>query len=141
MPFHNWKFATEIKAPAPALDWLEQQLTTAINDDEWGIPFAFQRINSGQIDVWVERYEDGDPFVLIDMVAEMQTQFALSEPWSITWGVVPEEEDIGDAWGGAAVCYRGQVTQIKLDEWTQEILKQATSSSLPTTDNSGGTTK
>jgi len=49
----------------------------------------------------------------------MQEKFDLTEPWYLTWAVVGGEI----MFGGAAVCYLGNVTQIDSLQWANTFVK------------------
>ena len=122
--FSMWQFCTEIKAPVAALDWLEKELSTPPKDDD--LICHFSRETADTIQVWVEvkEQEDGDPFVLAGLVAEMQKLFDLKDPWSITWAVVHDRPWVDGFRGGAAVCYKGEVTQIDTQDWARDIIEK-----------------
>jgi hypothetical protein len=130
--FLMWKFCTEIKAPVAALNWLEEQLSDLasyceVEEDE-AAPFwcHYSREQPDVIEVWVEVHEeeDGDPFELSAAVAEMQKLFNLSEPWYITWAVVRDRPRIDGFRGGAAVCHKGEVTQIDTLDWALDLVRK-----------------
>lgn len=122
--FSEWKFSAEIKAPAEALDWLERQLSEAAED---GFPWCtFSRASFDTLEVWTEEDEDGDPFELSATIAEMQKLFNIAEPWYVTWAVVDDHfRPVSDHYrGGAAVCHKGEVTEIDTLEWALDLVKK-----------------
>lgn len=124
--YSMWKFCTEIKASAEALNWLEKEIAKSPSPGI-GAPWChFSREDVGTIRAWVDpsNDEDGDPFELSRAVAEMQRLFNITEPWYITWAVVKDRPIVDGFQGGAAVCYMGKVTGIDPQVWVIETIEK-----------------
>jgi len=97
-------------------DWLIQHLR---EEEEDGGFYAEEQRD----DVWITG-ESGDLDILLDVIAEFQRTFSITEAQIITWSNTCSRPMVDAFGGGAAVVYRGEYVTIDCFEWANDLARR-----------------
>ena len=122
------QFSAMFLGDKETIDELEKRLehfsSTEQEEKDWDQWLYGIEYSKEDVAMWIYSEEGGNIDLLADIIADLQTDLDLEEPWAFSWANTCSKMRVDEFGGGACVIYKGEVFSVSTGLWAERKIQE-----------------